>query len=207
MNKLTNPLVIVANGTYPTHYVPLKILKEASSILACDGAANSLIENKFVPDLIIGDMDSISKINKNKFDDRLIIIKDQSQNDLRKAINYAKDNNINNISIIGATGKREDHMIGNIFSIQDYNELDIKIYTDNGIFTCIHKSQKVESFIGQQVSLFSTDPTIKITSYNLMYNFNRSSITHLYRGTSNECTNNQFELKISHGSITIFQQY
>ena len=199
--------MILANGDFPTHKFSKNILNQSNYIICCDGAISQLNENGLSPDLIIGDMDSISKINKNKFDDRLIIIKDQSQNDLRKAINYAKDNNINSISIIGATGKREDHMIGNIFSIQDYNELDIKIYTDNGIFTCIHKSQKVESFIGQQVSLFSTDPTIKITSYNLMYNFNRNSITHLYKGASNECTNNQFELKISHGSITIFQQY
>ena len=52
-------------------------------------------------------------------------------------------------------------MIGNIFSLLDYKDLKIKLFTDSGVFSCIHKSQKIESFKGQQVSLFSTDPTIQ----------------------------------------------
>ena len=44
MNKLKNPLVIVANGEFPTHSIPLRILNEATSMLACDGAANTLIK-------------------------------------------------------------------------------------------------------------------------------------------------------------------
>ena len=42
MNKLKNPLLIVANGEFPSHTTPLKILNNANSILACDGAADTL---------------------------------------------------------------------------------------------------------------------------------------------------------------------
>ena len=73
------------------------------------------------------------------------------------------ENNIADITIIGASGKREDHTLGNIFSILDYKDLNIKLYTDTGVFTCIHKNQKIESFKGQQVSIFTADNTIKIT--------------------------------------------
>jgi len=207
MNKLKNPLVIVANGEFPSHKIPLGILKKSSSILACDGAADTLLNQGYTPDVILGDLDSLSDKNKIEHTDTIIEAPDQSQNDLRKAINYAKDHNIDDIIIIGASGKREDHMIGNIFSLLDYKDLKIKLLTDTGVFSCIHESQNIESFKGQQVSIFTSDNTIKITSNNLKYNFNNIVISTIYSGTLNESTSNDFKLFISHGSLLIFQTY
>jgi len=207
MNKLKNPLVIVANGEFPTHHTPLEKIKEATSILACDGAADTLIENGYTPNLIIGDLDSISEDKKKKFKNIIIENNNQSNNDLRKAIDYAGENDINNISILAATGKREDHTIGNIFSILDYKDLNIKLYTDTGMFTCIHSNKKIESFKGQQVSIFTPDSSIKITSNNLKYNFNKDSISSLFYGALNESNSNEFEIIITHGSLLIFQTY
>jgi len=207
MNKLKNPLVIVANGEFPTHPIPLQILNKATSILACDGAANTLVKKGYIPDIIIGDLDSLSDENKTKYNNRIILEENQSDNDLRKAINYSIKNNINTISVLGASGKREDHMIGNIFSLLDYKDINIKIYTDTGIFSCIHKDQNIESFKGQQVSIFTLDTTIKITSNNLKYNFNNNAISNIYIATLNESISDFFKLKISHGSLLIFQSY
>ena len=207
MNKLKNPLVIVANGEFPTHSIPLQILNVATSILACDGAANTLVEKGYIPDIIIGDLDSLSDENKTKYNNRIILEENQSDNDLRKAINYSIKNNINTISVLGASGKREDHMIGNIFSLLDYKDINIKIYTNTGIFSCIHKDQNIESFKGQQVSVFTEDTSIKVTSNNLKYNFNNNTISSIYIGTLNESLYDFFELKISHGSVLIFQTY
>ena len=207
MNKLKNPLVIVANGTFPTHNTPIEKIKKAASILACDGATDSLIENGYTPNLIIGDLDSISEDKKKQFKDIIIEDNNQTSNDLRKAIDYAKKNNINNISILGATGKREDHTIGNIFSLLDYKDLNIKLYTNTGIFSCIHGSQNIESFKGQQVSIFAPDTSIKITSKYLKYNFNNNSISSLFCGTLNKSIGSNFSLKLSHGNILIFQSY
>ena len=127
MNKLKNPLVIIANGEFPSHSIPLQILNNTASILACDGAANALIKKGYSPDIIIGDLDSLSDKNRKKYKNQIILKDNQSQNDLRKAINYAMDNNINSISILGASGKREDHTIGNIFSLLDYQDINIQI--------------------------------------------------------------------------------
>jgi len=205
--KINKSAIIVANGNFPTHSVPLNILEQSKLIIACDGAADTLIYKGISPDIIIGDLDSISQDNKIKYSDSIIKNEDQSQNDLRKAIYYAKNNNIKDISIIGASGKREDHMIGNIFSLLDYRDLNIKLLTDTGVFICIHKNQKIDSFKGQQVSIFSPDPTIKITSSRLKYNFNNRAISTLYLGTLNESLSNVFEIKISHGIILIYQTY
>ena len=102
MNKLKSPLLIVANGEFPSHSIPLEILTKANSIIACDGAADILLDRGYIPDIIIGDLDSISDDNKHKYKDNVIEIQDQSQNDFRKALNYARERNIFDISIIGA---------------------------------------------------------------------------------------------------------
>ena len=117
------------------------------------------------------------------------------------------NNNIKDISIVGATGKREDHMLGNIFSLLNYKDLNIRLFTDTGFFTCIHNDQKIESFKGQQVSLFTADKTIKITSSSLKYNFNDIAICSLFYGTLNESINDFFEIKTSHGKLLMFQSY
>ena len=39
----TPEAVILANGEYPTHVLPLKILEEAKFVICCDGAANEYI--------------------------------------------------------------------------------------------------------------------------------------------------------------------
>ena len=207
MIKLKKPLVIVANGDFPVHPKPINILNKAKSILACDGATDTLINNGYTPSAIIGDIDSISRQNKKTYNNKLIIEKDQHQNDLRKAINYAIKQNINNISIIGSSGKREDHTIGNIFSLFEYIKTNIKIYTDTGFFTCIHKPSKIKSFKGQQVSIFSQNYDTIITSNNLKYNFNKRNISNIFEGTLNESISDEFELKFSNGALLIFQVY
>jgi len=41
--------VIVANGKYPHHPVPLSVIKNAPYIVCCDGAANHFIEAGATP--------------------------------------------------------------------------------------------------------------------------------------------------------------
>ena len=112
-----NSVVILANGDFPKHPTPLRILKEATSIICCDGAVNNIEKYGLKPTHIIGDMDSISPELKNNYEDMLIHIADQNENDLRKALKWAENNGAKKASILGATGKRDDHSLANIFTL------------------------------------------------------------------------------------------
>lgn len=59
--------VILANGEYPTHPQPLNILKKAPYVVCCDGGADEYIRQGHVPDMIIGDGDSLSEKNRTKY--------------------------------------------------------------------------------------------------------------------------------------------
>ena len=74
-------------------------------------------------------------------------------------------NNYKKISIVGATGLRDDHNIANIFSILEINlSLEMKIITDCGVFQIIENQKKLSSFKGQKVSLFTLNTATKITT-------------------------------------------
>ena len=203
-----NTTVILANGDFPKHKTPLKILKDASTIICCDGAINKLDALDIIPTLIIGDMDSISKKLKAKYKSQLLKIKTQNENDLRKAINWLEQNNYQSAIILGATGNREDHSLGNIFTLLEYpSTINLKIVSDYGEFSVINKRTTLKSFCGQQISLFSKNSKIKISSINLKYNLKNSSLNSLYSGTLNESISDFITINISHGSILIYQLF
>ena len=100
-----NSAVILANGDFPKHPTPLRILKGATSIICCDGAVNNIEEYGLIPTHIIGDMDSISPELKNKYEDMLIHIADQNENDLRKALKWAEGNGAKKSNYSGSYGE------------------------------------------------------------------------------------------------------
>ena len=203
-----NSVVILANGDFPKHPTPLRILKEATTIICCDGAVNNIEEYGLIPTHIIGDMDSISNELKIKYEDRLIQNANQNENDLRKTLKWVEENGAKKASILGATGKRDDHSLANIFILLEFpSNLELSIFTDYGKFSVVKGEQKFDSFTGEQVSLFSVDQTIEITSTYLKYNFNSKKLTNLYYGSLNESINDVFTLSISHGKILVYQVY
>ena len=56
--------VILADGEYPVHEYPLRLLRETPYIVCCDGAANTFISHGYIPNMIIGDGDSLSVENR-----------------------------------------------------------------------------------------------------------------------------------------------
>ena len=201
-------MVILANGDYPTHPIPVQKIIKASCIICCDGAVNDLIEYGMEPDVVIGDLDSINQSLKTKFDDKTIHLPDQDANDLQKAIRWAEGKGIKEADILGATGKRDDHSLANIFILLQFpTSLKCTLITDHGCFSTVEGTAEFQSFTGQQVSLFSADPGIEVTSLNLKYDLISTKISNLYYGSLNESNSEEFTLSISHGKILAYQVF
>ena len=197
--------VIVAGGEFPTAQQPLEILQSAPFVVCCDGAADRYIATGCVPDAIVGDGDSISAANREKFAHLLHIISEQETNDQTKAVRFLLERGKRRIAIVGATGKREDHTIGNISLLIEYARTgcDVCSFTDHGVFipcngTTTHKCRK-----GQQVSIFGiTAKDLSATGLLYpIYDFNN-----WWQGTLNECTGDEFTIKAK-GEYLLFINY
>ena len=153
--NMTTEAVILGNGDYPSHPYPLNVLRQAPYVVCCDGAADEYIRHGFLPDAIIGDGDSLSSENREKLATIFHQIKDQETNDQTKAVRFLKAQGKRQIAIIGGTGKREDHTLGNISLLMDYMQegLQVRMITDYGVFIPSCDTQRFDAHPGQQVSI------------------------------------------------------
>jgi thiamine pyrophosphokinase len=200
--------IILANGGFPEHEIPLSFLKHAERIICCDGGTENLLKFGLEPHFIVGDLDSLSESIKTHYSNILKYEPDQEINDLTKAVRFCAKNGWTEITILGATGKREDHSLGNISLLADYATItNVQMLTDYGVFTPINSSTTFESFKGQQISIFSLTPQTLFTTSNLQYPLNKRELTSWWQGSLNEATENHFNIEINQGKALIFREY
>lgn len=129
--------IIIANGPFLAHDIIREAIQDRQ-IVALDGAANKLLELDIQPHVILGDFDSIQPHAQNywgirhtyqtlsdqtrpyqgKHDVWVVPAKNQMLTDLVKGIQYCDLQHASEISIICATGGRDDHHEANKLALQ-----------------------------------------------------------------------------------------
>lgn len=187
--------VVLAAGDFPSAPLSTALLEGAECVICCDSAAEEFCTNGGVPAAIVGDMDSLSESLRLRYADRLVERPEQDVNDLWKAITYAIEEGYNEITVLGAFGRREDHSIGNIMLLAArMREAQLRMVGERGVFDFIDKPAIFESFSGQQISLFTLDSNTDITVEGLRYNPPQGHLSALWQGVSNESMGNEFEI-------------
>lgn len=206
--------LIVANGEFPTRPETLELLQEADYIVCCDGAIKSLDLRGITPNYIIGDLDSIEPAMRVKYAEIIHHSADQETNDLTKAFNHClsviETTVDTQIYIIAATGYREDHTLGNISLLSDYQLRHPKteMITDYGIFRAYNNSFTKEEAIGTHISIFAYDPTLTIESQGLQYPTDKVVFDRWWKATLNKTQESCYSLTLSHpSSILVFTNF
>lgn len=202
-------VVILAAGDFPTHPLPLGLLRQAADgrIICCDGAADRLLAEGLEPLAVVGDGDSISPEARRRLADRLHVESEQDTNDLSKAVRYAVSRGLRRLAIVGATGRREDHTLGNISLLADYMDrgLDVEMWTDYGVFTPATGRRTFASHIGQQVSVFCLDDA-PLTLRDMRWPLEARRLTGWWQATLNEALADAFRVETA-GRIIVFRTY
>lgn len=187
--------VVLADGTFPSSELALSILAGAQRVICCDGAAERYTQLYGAPMAIVGDCDSISPATRERFAAVMHPNPDQSTNDLTKAVRFAVSAGFKQITILGATGKREDHTLGNISLLWDYMDIaSVDMITDYGVFDPMCGTALFESFKGQQVSVFACGNACDVLYDGLDYRLPEDRITSWWNGTLNEATGDSFRV-------------
>ena len=124
--------VILGCGDFPKKEYPRELLRRADVIICCDRALDTFLrhrdkifKDRREPDAIIGDMDSISPKHLKEYSRIAIREEEQETNDQTKAFRYLLEHwpEVKTVHILGATGKREAHTLGNLGQIMEYARL------------------------------------------------------------------------------------
>lgn len=201
--------IVVANGLFPTRPEILELLQKAECVIACDGAVIHL-ESCRSPDVIVGDLDSLPEEIRQAYADRIVHIPDQETNDLTKAVRYAGEKGFTEVLILGATGLREDHTLGNISLLLEYvsDFQRIALLSDFGCFTPLIQTTTLESCPGQQISLFSLYPHAALSVRGLRYPIENRRIYSWWEATLNEAVGNEFTVILHEGArVLVYRQW
>jgi thiamine pyrophosphokinase len=212
--------VIICDGQFPKSEYPRYLVRSADFTIYCDGAlvkylraSRSIFGEERTPDLVIGDMDTLSPAMQKKYSEIIVKVEEQEHNDQTKAVRWALENieGLARIYIIGTTGGRLDHTIGNASLLMEYSrmfDLDargiyIEAVTDNGSAFAVNDTTEFDCGIGRQVSIFSPDNSLKIRSTGLEYPTDEVVFDNWWKATLNNAVQDTVKLEFNHPSMAL----
>ena len=198
-------LLIIANGQKENKNFIRTLAKTADFILALDGGADIALNAGIRPNLVLGDLDSISQSAKNKIGrEKLLKIPRQDNTDLEKGLDFARYFKVPNITIICASGGRLDFTLSNFSSVFNYiDKAQIVFKTSTCDVFPIKKSAKFDCKKGSKISLIPMGITTGLTLKNLKYPLKNASFKIGQTAISNIALKNSFEVLFKTGQILV----
>lgn len=211
-------VVIICDGKFPRTEYPHYLIRTSDYIICCDGALKKFLRNslsifgeKRLPDLVIGDMDTLPASMQKKYADIILKETEQEHNDQTKAVRWALNNlkGIETIHILGATGGRADHTIGNTSLLMEYTrmfdlkDITIEMVSDDGTIFPINDTIEFECGPGRSISIFTPDNSLRIRSEGLMYPTDDVVFDNWWKATLNKTVQDNVRLELSHRSIAL----
>ena len=191
--------IILAAGDFPPRgSEPERLLRAAARVVACDSAAVAY-RRRFGrwSDVIVGDMDSLVFAHgETEARRRVVRIVDDETNDLDKAIAYCRAQGwIEGLVIVGATGKRTDHAIGNVYRAL---AAEVPIVETEGAFLPVRGKLTFRTWKDAGVSVFAPDPQTRMTSRGLRWKLDGVKFTSPYRATLNRASSETVTVTSTH---------
>ena len=206
-------IVILCNGAFPTEPYPLFLLDSAQGVVCCDGALEKwLAHNPSArPLAVVGDLDSLPEALQERFAEVLVHVEEQDDNDQTKALRWVLEQHpeTTEIVILGATGLREDHTIGNLGLLMDYprqfnlGERNISMVSDFGTAFAITDSCDLHLGEGRRISIFSADNSLRISSIGLEWPTDDVVFDAWWKATLNRTTAPVVSLHFNHPSTAL----
>jgi len=150
---------IFANGEIEEYGLLQERILAGSVIIAADGGLQHIRKMEMIPDVVIGDLDSVTNADLEWLKANSVEIirypADKDETDLELAISFAAKSKNSRIRIAGGAGGRTDQLLGNIFLLLQPELSGIDLKLDDGLEETflIHSNTKIKGSPGDVVSL------------------------------------------------------
>jgi len=197
------------------------------ALVCADGGANSAMLSGRMPDVVVGDLDSITDENLARCEQAGVEIirypREKDETDLELALNYAfarlnymdSQNNMENdsqpvpeIMLYGATGKRIDHFLGNLALLHEWALKGKKIVLKDPLHKLwiITGKEMVKGKIGQEVSLIPITAKAVVSLEGFYYPLQKGVLRQESpRGISNVFSTDEGNVEVHEGLIIFIQ--
>ncbi|PCI27127.1 MAG: thiamine diphosphokinase [SAR324 cluster bacterium] len=199
--------LLLLNGKQPSKELLLDLWDQARLRVCADGAVENLAQYDLVPDVILGDLDSISSKAIELFKDRSLILpmKDQNTTDGEKAIQYCLDQGCQTLSVLGALGKRTDHGLYNLGLLGKWSDIKITLLADGEKIFLIKGQALLNEKIGTTISFMPLFGPVKcVETTGLEFPMNNQELSFGYLSSiSNKSTGSQVRITLESGMLLV----
>ena len=204
-------IVIFANGELPNLDKARAIIQDNDYVICADGGTRHALALNIVPDLIIGDMDSVEDGQLQGFREAGVAMEsfshDKNETDLELAINRAIELKPQQIVIVAALGGRLDQTLANIALLTDPRLSEFDIRLDDGVeeLSLCRDQAEVQGKSGDIVSLVPWQGTVfEVQTTNLKWPLRKETLyPDKTRGVSNEMLSDTASVSIGSGLLLV----
>ena len=199
-------VLIVANGEWPRQF-DVETVGTYRVVVALDGAANRLVGSKMIPDILLGDLDSVSEsvLEQCKASGVTIVhTSDQQSSDISKGLEWVQRTYPDSeVDIIGVEIGRYDHHLAAYSALFECKS-DATILLDG--WQARRVSQTPSDIETKPNSIFSLIPFGDVTGATIkgcQFSLDNESLTTGTRGISNIATGHSITVSVKSGDLLL----
>lgn len=208
-------VALVANGPRPPQPFLSRHLKFSDMVIACDGAAQVLMDFNLSFDALVGDLDSISKERLDLLPPGVEVVRDPNQDtfDLEKAVNlvWRLAPREVEIRVFGAVGGRLDHTLSNLMLFTRRPETNVRLVDpDFEAFVALpgkdlqDEKNNFRAPAGTPVSLVPFGTVVGVSSQGLKWPLrNLTLASHGQLGSSNAMAESRASIGFISGNLAV----
>ena len=150
-------------------------------VIGADGGGERLLAAGSEPDVVVGDLDSLSAVAQKQFSDRLVRDSAPDSSDLEKAVAWARTEGADDIVVIGWSGGRLDHTLAALALAFE----GVQLHDDRFLVTAVAGSAEITAQPGTLFSLMAL-PEAVVSVGGARWNLEQEPLTMGARGMHNE---------------------
>lgn len=205
-------IVIIGAGQIESKDFLLPELNQADLIIAVDGGLNRLHELKIVPNIFIGDCDSVKKELISTLPEEAEIIRelsDKDETDMELAVDLALKKNPKKITLLQAKGSRFDHSLVNYYLLfKKPGLIELKTATDRSIALKENENNAFSVEKNCNISFLSiSEEVVGLTTTGLKWELKEATIKQSGLTISNVSVANEVLVKFQKGKLIYYEWY
>jgi len=196
-------VALIGNGVIFDYPLIASLVLNYDKCIAVDGGLFHCRAMGVIPDLIIGDQDSLPLPLLQLYPSVTVktFPQDKDQTDMELAIGAADNPSMKKIALFGATGNRTDHALANLYLMCRFPNKMI-IENEHETIFCLAGKNKFNTHTGQTISFMPLDSLpIGVTTKGLKWELHHAKLDKKFFSLSNISLGSSVEISIEHGNL------
>ena len=195
----------VLGGSHMSVALVAAWIESADLVIAADSGLLRVLEAGYIPDVVIGDFDSVS-LDQVAPETTAIVDLKQDDTDCSKLLKYVKDQGYANVTLICAEGDLTDHFLDTVHCAVR-TDVDVVIGLERGIAHVLTgpTSRRISTAPGKRVSMLPLETVTNSSLSGVEWAFSGESLSvRGFTSISNIATESELQVSFDEGSAYLF---